>query len=155
MFGQTMKIVRVTILEIPMFKVFRSMAKIKITIDQSEKVLNSWCVRTIFIIISIREIKFYEKICSRNRTNCDRSFNLDLDFLEIQIETDQIYFLITLMDSVFSTLQTNKKYKWEPQIAQEFTDFLKPMLEYDPEKRAKASDCLAHPFLADCDTDLS
>ncbi|XP_015794304.2 SRSF protein kinase 2-like, partial [Tetranychus urticae] len=48
-----------------------------------------------------------------------------------------------------------QKYKWEPQIAQEFTDFLKPMLEYDPEKRAKASDCLAHPFLADCDTDLS
>ena len=47
------------------------------------------------------------------------------------------------------------KYKWEPQIAQEFTDFLRPMLEYDPEKRAKASDCLAHPFLADCDTDLT
>ncbi|XP_074600425.1 SR splicing factor protein kinase isoform X2 [Brevipalpus obovatus] len=45
-----------------------------------------------------------------------------------------------------------EKYKWEPQIAQEFADFLKPMLEYDPEKRAKASDCLAHPFLADCDT---
>ena len=45
-----------------------------------------------------------------------------------------------------------EKYKWEPQIAQEFAEFLKIMLEYDPEKRAKASECLAHPFLADCDT---
>lgn len=45
-----------------------------------------------------------------------------------------------------------EKYKWEPKVAEEFADFLKGMLEYDPEKRAKASDCLAHPFLADVDT---
>lgn len=48
-----------------------------------------------------------------------------------------------------------QKYKWESSAAQEFSDFLKPMLEYDPDKRAKAADCLAHPFLADCDTDLT
>ncbi|XP_053207834.1 serine/threonine-protein kinase spk-1-like [Panonychus citri] len=47
-----------------------------------------------------------------------------------------------------------QKYKWESNVAQEFTDFLKPMLEYDPDKRAKASDCLSHPFLEDCDPDL-
>ena len=40
-----------------------------------------------------------------------------------------------------------EKYKWEPVTAQEFADFLTPMLEYDTEKRAKASDCLQHPWL--------
>lgn len=39
------------------------------------------------------------------------------------------------------------KYKWNPVTAQEFADFLTPMLEYEPEKRAKATDCLMHPFL--------
>lgn len=42
-----------------------------------------------------------------------------------------------------------EKYKWDPVTAQEFANFLVPMLEYDPEKRAKASDCLLHPWLAE------
>ena len=42
-----------------------------------------------------------------------------------------------------------EKYKWEPLAAQQFTDFLLPMLEYDPERRAKAIDCLRHPWLDD------
>ncbi|RWS17324.1 SRSF protein kinase 2-like protein [Dinothrombium tinctorium] len=46
-----------------------------------------------------------------------------------------------------------EKYEWEPSAAQEFTDFLIPMLEYDPEKRAKAYECLHHPWLADSDSD--
>lgn len=41
-----------------------------------------------------------------------------------------------------------EKYEWDPAEAQAFTDFLNPMLAFDPEKRAKASDCLKHPWLA-------
>lgn len=40
-----------------------------------------------------------------------------------------------------------EKYKWDPLTAQQFADFLMPMLEYDPDKRATAADCLRHPFL--------
>lgn len=40
-----------------------------------------------------------------------------------------------------------EKYKWDPVTAQQFTDFLVPMLEYDPEERATAADCLRHPWL--------
>jgi hypothetical protein len=44
-----------------------------------------------------------------------------------------------------------EKYEWESRAAQEFTDFLIPMLDYDPAKRANASECLSHPWLSDCD----
>lgn len=44
-----------------------------------------------------------------------------------------------------------EKYKWDPVTAQEFTDFLVPMLEYDPEARATAADCLRHPWLRTLD----
>ncbi|RWS31943.1 SRSF protein kinase 2-like protein, partial [Leptotrombidium deliense] len=46
-----------------------------------------------------------------------------------------------------------EKYDWQPTAAQEFADFLVPMLAYDPEKRAKACECLVHPWLADSDSD--
>ncbi|XP_065281681.1 SRSF protein kinase 3-like isoform X1 [Dermacentor albipictus] len=41
-----------------------------------------------------------------------------------------------------------EKYDWSPSDAQAFADFLLPMLAYDPAMRAKASDCLRHPWLA-------
>ena len=44
-----------------------------------------------------------------------------------------------------------EKYEWESNAAQEFADFLIPMLDYDPSKRVSASKCLSHPWLADCD----
>ncbi|XP_017212769.2 SRSF protein kinase 1a isoform X1 [Danio rerio] len=40
------------------------------------------------------------------------------------------------------------KYEWPQEEAQTFSDFLLPMLELLPEKRATASDCLRHPWLA-------
>lgn len=40
-----------------------------------------------------------------------------------------------------------EKYEWDPAEAQAFTDFLIPMLAFDPNERAKASDCLRHPWL--------
>ncbi|XP_075751617.1 SRSF protein kinase 3 isoform X2 [Rhipicephalus microplus] len=40
-----------------------------------------------------------------------------------------------------------EKYDWTPADAQAFADFLLPMLAYDPASRAKASDCLRHPWL--------
>lgn len=40
-----------------------------------------------------------------------------------------------------------EKYEWDPVEAQAFTDFLIPMLAFDPNERAKASDCLKHPWL--------
>lgn len=40
-----------------------------------------------------------------------------------------------------------QKYEWSVDDATEFADFLRPMLEFDPEKRATAAQCLEHPWL--------
>lgn len=40
------------------------------------------------------------------------------------------------------------KYEWPRAEAECFTDFLLPMLELIPEKRATAGECLRHPWLA-------
>ena len=40
-----------------------------------------------------------------------------------------------------------EKYEWPLKEAKEFQDFLEPMLDYVPEKRATAAQCLDHPFL--------
>ena len=42
-----------------------------------------------------------------------------------------------------------EKYEWDPELAQAFSDWLLPMLAYDPNKRATAEECLNHPFLSD------
>lgn len=43
-----------------------------------------------------------------------------------------------------------EKYEWSLEQAIEFESFLKPMLEYDPSKRATAADCLKHPWITNC-----
>ncbi|KAJ1138984.1 hypothetical protein NDU88_005363 [Pleurodeles waltl] len=40
-----------------------------------------------------------------------------------------------------------EKYEWTQEEAAGFTDFLLPMLELVPEKRATAAECLRHPWL--------
>ena len=40
-----------------------------------------------------------------------------------------------------------KRYKWSDEDAQEFAEFLLPMLDYDPRRRATAAQCLRHPWL--------
>lgn len=40
-----------------------------------------------------------------------------------------------------------EKYEWSEEDASGFTDFLLPMLELVPEKRATAAQCLRHPWL--------
>uniref|UniRef100_A0A8C7K839 non-specific serine/threonine protein kinase n=1 Tax=Oncorhynchus kisutch TaxID=8019 RepID=A0A8C7K839_ONCKI len=40
------------------------------------------------------------------------------------------------------------KYEWSKEEADCFADFLLPMLELVPEKRATAADCLRHPWIA-------
>nr|DBA19939.1 TPA: hypothetical protein GDO54_015694 [Pyxicephalus adspersus] len=40
-----------------------------------------------------------------------------------------------------------EKYEWSEEDATSFTDFLIPMLELVPEKRATAAQCLRHPWL--------
>jgi len=40
-----------------------------------------------------------------------------------------------------------KRYKWSDEAAREFADFLLPMLDYDPRRRATAEQCLRHPWL--------
>ena len=40
-----------------------------------------------------------------------------------------------------------EKYEWESGVAQEFSDWLLPMLAFDPAERASAEQCLKHPFL--------
>lgn len=37
-----------------------------------------------------------------------------------------------------------EKYEWNVEQAAEFESFLKPMLHYDPAKRATAAECLEH-----------
>lgn len=39
------------------------------------------------------------------------------------------------------------KYEWDPQVAEEFAQWLVPMLEFDITKRATAEECLQAPFL--------
>lgn len=41
-----------------------------------------------------------------------------------------------------------EKYGWPHEDAAQFTDFLIPMLEMVPEKRASAGECLRHPWLS-------
>nr|XP_033773432.1 SRSF protein kinase 1 isoform X1 [Geotrypetes seraphini] len=41
-----------------------------------------------------------------------------------------------------------EKYEWSQEEASEFTDFLIPMLELIPERRATAAECLRHPWLS-------
>uniref|UniRef100_A0A1B6CLY6 non-specific serine/threonine protein kinase n=1 Tax=Clastoptera arizonana TaxID=38151 RepID=A0A1B6CLY6_9HEMI len=40
-----------------------------------------------------------------------------------------------------------EKYHWSREEAESFSSFLKPMLEYDPNKRATAAACLEHEWL--------
>lgn len=42
-----------------------------------------------------------------------------------------------------------EKYRWSHKDAKDFSDFLLPMLEYDPTKRITAAESLKSPFLAD------
>lgn len=41
----------------------------------------------------------------------------------------------------------HEKYEWSLEEAEAFADFLKPMLQFDPAKRATAAECLKHPWL--------
>ncbi|KAG8595128.1 hypothetical protein GDO81_001426 [Engystomops pustulosus] len=41
-----------------------------------------------------------------------------------------------------------EKYEWSLEEATQFSDFLLPMLEFIPEKRATAAQCLQHPWLS-------
>lgn len=45
-----------------------------------------------------------------------------------------------------------EKYDWSTEDAEDFAAFLKPMLEFNPKKRATAAQCLKHPWLNDVTT---
>ena len=40
-----------------------------------------------------------------------------------------------------------EKYRWDHEVAENLSSFLRPMLEYDPAWRATAKQCLKHPWL--------
>ena len=45
-----------------------------------------------------------------------------------------------------------EKYEWPDKKARDFADFLEPMLEFDPNRRASAANCLEHPWLESAGT---
>uniref|UniRef100_A0A1I8HD88 non-specific serine/threonine protein kinase n=1 Tax=Macrostomum lignano TaxID=282301 RepID=A0A1I8HD88_9PLAT len=53
--------------------------------------------------------------------------------------------------SLFDVLR--EKYGWSDARAAQFADFLLPMLEYDPARRATAAECLQHPWFDDEQTE--
>lgn len=40
-----------------------------------------------------------------------------------------------------------EKYEWPEDEARAFSDFLNPMLAFEPSERATAGECLKHPWL--------
>lgn len=42
----------------------------------------------------------------------------------------------------------HEKYEWSESDARDFSNFLVPMLEFDPQRRATAAECLKHPWLS-------
>jgi len=40
-----------------------------------------------------------------------------------------------------------EKYEWSPADARQFSDFLEPMLAFEPKERATAAECLRHNWL--------
>ena len=47
-----------------------------------------------------------------------------------------------------------EKYRWDPRDALGFSDFLLPMLDFDPTQRVSAEECLKHPWLMGDDEGL-
>jgi len=41
-----------------------------------------------------------------------------------------------------------EKYEWKARDAQMFSSFIEPMLDYVPDRRATAAQCLTHEFLS-------
>lgn len=48
-------------------------------------------------------------------------------------------------------LLCRQKYRFEPEHAAEFADFLLPMLHTNPARRISAAECLGHPWLRGID----
>lgn len=40
-----------------------------------------------------------------------------------------------------------EKYDWDPNEARKFSEFLQPMLAFNPNERAAAAQCVKHPWL--------
>jgi len=62
------------------------------------------------------------------------------------LTTGQLRKRIKLQPQSLAELLT-KRYKWSDADARQFADFLLPMLNYDPRRRASAEQCLRHPWL--------
>lgn len=71
-----------------------------------------------------------------------------------------VYFLIALNFNLSGTLRNitklkpwglckvlKEKYEWDLSEARKFTEFLQPMLAFNPNERATAAQCLKHPWL--------
>lgn len=48
-----------------------------------------------------------------------------------------------------------EKYEWSKDDAMIFSDFLKKMLDYEPNRRASAAECLRHPWLEETTPDVT
>ena len=79
----------------------------------------------------------------------------NLDFLEHykspMLFTNTGFAINTLFTKKYFVMNKLKidKYDWSEEDAKMFSDWLTPMLHFDPEKRATAHECLKHPFLKD------
>ncbi|KAG8226344.1 hypothetical protein J437_LFUL014587 [Ladona fulva] len=71
-------------------------------------------------------VRFFNKKCELRHIQCLKSWGL-VDVLK-------------------------EKYQWSAKDARDFASFLKPMLDYDPLRRATAAECLEHPWIKDNDS---
>ena len=87
---------------------------------------------------------FFSSFCSAILHCCVPALFCNFEFSFIS-EIDRSFIIFTsrcLRDVLV------EKYEWKSKDAKMFSSFIEPMLDYVPDRRATAAQCLTHEFLA-------